>query len=151
IESQKILGCGMGVFVAPAFAEEEIRDPRPGLNSRILARIASGEPILLTRDEIGKGNAGEGLDFVNLYGTWRDAVTNPEQLAEVQALLGTGFAEQFAGYRFRRVLKEAVGQSRIDFSRATGTYRLVAQFPESDSALVVVTRESALAAPYSVA
>jgi DNA-binding CsgD family transcriptional regulator len=151
IAGHKIVACGMGAFVTRAFADREIRDPRPGLNSRIIARVAAGEPVLLTRAEIGVANAGEGLDFVNLYGTWRDGIMNPDQLAEVHALLGTSFVEHFAGYRFNRVLKEAIGDSRIALARATGTYRLLAEFPESESALAVVTRESALTAPYSAA
>jgi DNA-binding CsgD family transcriptional regulator len=106
---------------------------------------------VLSRAEIGAANAGEGLDFVNMYGTWRDGIMNADQLAEVHALLGTSFVEHFAGYRFNRVLKEAVGASRIALARATGTYRLLAEFPEYESALAVVTRESALAAPYSAA
>ncbi len=105
--------------------------------------------MVLRPAEIGEGNAGEGLDFVNMYGTWRDGILNPDQLAEVHALLGTSFVEHFAGYRFNRVLKEAIGDSRIALARATGTYRLLAEFPESESALAVVTRESALTAPYS--
>ncbi len=106
---------------------------------------------MLSRAAIGAGNAGQGIDFVNMYGTWRDGILNADQLAEVHALLGTSFVEHFAGYRFNRVLKEAIGASRIALARATGTYRLLAEFPESESALAVVTRESALAAPYSVA
>jgi hypothetical protein len=151
IGGHKIVACGMGVFVTKAFADREIRNPRPGINSRIITGIASGESVVLSRMQIGSGNAGEGVDFVNMYGTWRDGIMNADQLAEAQALLGTSFVEHFAGYRFNRVLKEAIGQSRIALARATGTYRLVAEFQESESALAVVTRESALAAPYSVA
>jgi hypothetical protein len=151
IAGHRIAGCGMGVFVARAFADREIEDPKPGLNSRIIAGIAAGEPVLLSREEIGAGNAGLGLDFVNLYGTWRDGILDAGQLAEVQALLGTGFVEHFAGFRFNRVLKEAIGGSRIALARATGTYKILAEFPEAESALAVVTRESVLAAPYSVA
>ena len=151
IAGHKIVACGMGVFVTPAFADYETSDPRPGLNSRIIASVASGEPILLSRTGIGAGNAGDGLDFINMYGTWRDGIMNSDQLAEVHALLGTSFVEHFAGYRFNRVLKEAIGDSRIALARATGTYRLLAEFPESESAVAVVTRESALAAPYSAA
>jgi hypothetical protein len=151
IGGHKIVACGMGVFVTRAFADREIRDPRPGLNSRIIAGIASEESVVLSRTQIAAGNAGEGIDFVNMYGTWRDGIMNADQLAEAQALLGTSFVEHFAGYRFNRVLKEAIGHSRIALARATGTYRLVAEFQESKSALAVVTRESALAAPYSVA
>ena len=151
LAGHKIVGCGMGVFVTEAFADREIRNPRPGLNSRLIAGIESGESVVLSRAQIGAGNAREGIDFVNMYGTWRDGIMNSDQLSEVHALLGTSFVEHFAGYRFNRVLKEAVGNSRIDLARATGTYRLVAEFRQTESALVVVTRESALTAPYSMA
>jgi hypothetical protein len=151
IAGQNIVACGMGVFVTRAFADHEISQPQPSLNSRIIADVASGKPVVLSHAEIGAGNAAGGLDFVNMYGTWRDGIMNPGQLAEVHALLGTSFVEHFAGYRFNRVLKEAIGDSRIALARATGTYRLVAEFPESQSALAVVTPESASAAPYSLA
>lgn len=151
IAGQKVVGCGLGVFVAGSLADDAITDPKPNLNARILASIAAEEPVVLTREQIGEGNAGEGLDFVNLYGTWQDGIMTPDQLSEVHALLGASFAEHFAGYRFNRILKEAVGESRIALARATGTYRIVAEFPETESALAVVDRESALAAPYSVA
>src|SRR5262245_61619666 len=151
LAGHKIVACGMGVFVAKAFVDREIKRPRPGLNSRIIAGVASGESVVLSRTQIGVGNAGEGIDFVNMYGTWRDGIMNADQLAEVQALLGTSFVEAFAGYRFNRVLKEAIGESRIALARATGTYRIVAEFQEADSALAVVTRESIVTAPYSVA
>jgi hypothetical protein len=151
IAGQSTVGCGIGVFVSRTFADREIQDPQPGLNSRIISSVANGEPVVLTRTEIGAGNAGSGIDFVNLYGTWREGILNPAQLAEVQALLGTSFVEHFAGYRFNRVLKEAIGASGIAFARATGTYQIVAEFPGSNSALAVASRESALGAPYSVA
>lgn len=151
IAGHRIVACGMGVFVSRAFADREIKNPRPGLNSRIIAGVASGEPVVLSVGDIAAGNAGQGIDFVNMYGTWRNGIMNADQLAEVHELLGTSFVEHFAGYRFNRVLKEAIGHSTIDLARATGTYRLVAEFQGSGSALFVVTRESGLAAPYSVA
>ena len=151
LAGHSIVACGMGVFVSAAFADREIRTPRPGLNSRIIAGTAAGEPVVLSREEIAAGNAAKGVDFVNMYGTWRDGIMNADQLAEVHALLGTSFVEHFAGYRFNRVMKEVIGDSQIALALATGTYRLVAEFQESESALAVVTRESALAAPYSLA
>jgi hypothetical protein len=151
IEGHKIVACGMGVFVTRTFADREIQHPQPCLNSRIIAGVASGESVVLSRTQIGAGNAGEGLDFVNMYGTWREGILNPKQLAEVQAVLGTSFVEHFSGYRFNRVLKEAIGQSQIAFALATGTYRLVAEFRKSERALALVTPESVLTAPYSVA
>jgi len=151
LAGHRIVACGMGVFVTKAFADQEINSPRAGLNSRIIAGIASGESVVLNRAQIASGNATEGIDFVNMYGAWRERIMNSEQLAEVQALLGTSFVEHFTGYRFNRVLKEATGKSGIALARATGTYRLIAEFKESESALVVATRESVVTAPYSVA
>jgi hypothetical protein len=144
----RIVGCGMGVFVEPAFVERELEAPRPGLNSRIIASLAAGRSVVLDYDAIASGNARGGLDFVNMYGTWRDGIVDAEPLAELQALLGTSFVEAFAGYRFNRILKEAIGESRIELARATGTYRLIAEYPEAESALAVVSPESARAAPY---
>jgi DNA-binding CsgD family transcriptional regulator len=151
IAGHRIVACGMGVFVTKSFADHEIKNPRSGLNSRIVAAVASGDSPLLSRAQIAAGNAGAGIDFVNMYGTWREGIMNNDQLSEVHALLGTSFVEHFAGYRFNRVLKEAVGQSSIALALATGTYRIVAEFKKSESALAVATRESVLAAPYSVA
>ena len=151
LAGHRIVACGMGVFVTKSFADREIKTPQSGLNSRIIAGVASGESPLLSRAQIAAGNAGEGIDFVNMYGTWREGIMNADQLAEVHALLGTSFVEHFAGYRFNRVLKEAVGRSSIALARATGTYRIVAEFKKSESALAVATRESVLTAPYSVA
>ena len=154
IAGNRITACGMGVFVRREFADCEISEPQAGLNSRVILNLARSAPDaspILDREEIGQGNARGGLDFVNLYGTWRDGVLNATELSEVKALLGTGFAEQFTGYRFNRVLKEAIGEERIALARATGTYRLIAEYPKTESALFVVTPDSALSAPYSVA
>jgi hypothetical protein len=151
VAGQKLVACGMGVFVSEEFADCEIADPQPGLNSRIVTAVAKGAPVVLNRSQIAAGNAGKGVDFVTLYGTWRDGILNPSQLAEVHALLGTSFVEHYVGYRFNRVLKEAIGPSRIALARATGTYHLIAEFPDTQSALAVLSRESAAAAPYSIA
>jgi hypothetical protein len=151
VAGHRITGCGMGVFVTRAFAENELDHPRPGLNARIIAGVAAGESVVLDRDAIAAGNAGAGLDFVNLYGTWREGVLDAGELAAVQALLGTSFVENLAGFRFNAVLKEARGRRGIEFARATGTYRIIAQFPGHESALVAVSPDSARDAPYSMA
>jgi hypothetical protein len=119
--ARRLVGCGIGVFVEADFVDRELKTPQPGLNSRIIASIARSESVVLDYAAIAAGNAGSGLDFVNLYGTWREDVLDADELAEVQTLLGTSFVEAFAGYRFNRVLKEAIGRSRIDRSAATAS------------------------------
>src|SRR3954467_3939755 len=46
VAGHKIVACGMGVFVTKAFADRELRHPRPGLNSRILAEFAAEKPVV---------------------------------------------------------------------------------------------------------
>ena len=105
-----------------------------------------------SRAQIAAGNAGEGVDFVNMYGTWRDGIMNADQLAEVHALAGNQLRRAFCGLSFQPCIEGSHRRfTDRPGARATGTYRLVAEFQESESALAVVTRESALAAPYSVA
>lgn len=88
---------------------------------------------------------------INLYGTWRDDILDDAQRTEARTQLGTSFIENLGGFRFNRVLKEAIGQPTIDHARAAGTYQQVADFPESASALFVVSPESARESPYSLA
>src|SRR5437868_14651188 len=52
LAGHKIIACGMGVFVTKAFADREIRNPRAGLNSRIIAGVVLGESIVLSRAQI---------------------------------------------------------------------------------------------------
>ena len=61
IAGHTIVACGMGVFVTRTFADREIKNPRPGLNARIIASVASGEPVVLTRAQVAAGNAGRPL------------------------------------------------------------------------------------------
>ena len=152
IAGHRIVGCGLGVFVSPHFADQEIADPRPGLNARIVASCEAGQTVVMNYEDLGLGNATNGVDFVNMYGTWREEVSTQQDLSEVQALMTTSFLETHAGYRLNRVLKEVIGVSRMGFARATGIWRVVAQFPETDSALFkVISREIAFEMPYSAA
>lgn len=147
----RIVGCGIGIFVDTEFVDRELADPKPGLNSRVIASIAQGNSVVLNHAAMAEGNANAGLDFVNLYGTWRDDVLDANGRAEVQTLLGTSFLESLAGYRFNRIVKEAIGQPVIELARATGSYRVIAEFPDTASALVAASPDSAREVPFSVA
>lgn len=151
VAGSRIVGCGLGVFVTSEFVDSEIARPRPGLNSRIIASVSTGAPVVLTYDQLARGNASDGLDFVNMYGTWRDGVLDAERLAELEALLGFSWVVSHAGYRMKRILKEAIGNPRVGLARATGIWRTICEFPELNRALVMVDRESARSVPYSAA
>src|ERR1700687_1500762 len=44
----EIVGFGFASFVKKSFAEDEVRNPRPGLNSRIIQSIVSGNSVIAT-------------------------------------------------------------------------------------------------------
>ncbi len=138
----RIVGCGMGVFVSAGFADGEIAEPRPGLNSRIIASCVAGAKVVMNYEEVGIGNAGCGLDFVNLYGTWRDGILSPQEILEVQTLMASSFVESHSGYRLNRVLKEAIGTRSLGLARATGIWQTLAEFPESGNEAMTFPAES---------
>jgi hypothetical protein len=44
--SKKKIAFGFSVFVTPEFMDAELENPRPGINGRILASVAVGEPVV---------------------------------------------------------------------------------------------------------
>lgn len=152
IAGHRIVACGLDVFVSPRFVDQEIANPRPGLNARIIAGCVTGKKVVMNYDELSVGNATCGVDFVNMYHTWREELVKSEELSKVQAVLVKSFVEAHAGYRLNRVLKEVIGVTRMDFHRRTGVWQVAAEFPETASALFkVVSKEIALEQPYSTA
>src|ERR1700679_3153354 len=47
---QRIVGFGASVFVTSAFSGAELANPRPDINSRVMASIHSGQSVLATID-----------------------------------------------------------------------------------------------------
>lgn len=151
VAGHRIVSSGMGVFVTPEFMAAEIENPQPGLNARIIASIAEGRSVLLKPQQIGRCNAGAGMDIVNLHGSWRHAELNPVQTGEVNTLLAQSFLETFRGYRLHRILREPFGQVELEVMRQAGVFETLAEFPESDSAINLLTRKGALSRPHSMA
>lgn len=64
IRGHRLVGFGAAVIVSPSFADAAMADPRPDINSRIIASIHSGQPVLATRSELARSNAEQGIDIV---------------------------------------------------------------------------------------
>jgi len=140
--SDRIVGFGASVFLSPAFASAELADPRPDINSRIIASVHTGRSVVATYDEVARGNAGEGVDLLVLAGTWRDAILSEQENQEARTHLAYGFVQKHAGYRIRRIFSEVAAQPERDFVGHSIEYRLFAEFPESGRALFLMTEES---------
>src|SRR5262249_37850781 len=96
---RKINGFGASVFRFRAFVDCEIADPRPGLNSRIIASVAGSQSVVLSDAEIRAGNTKDGLDVAILYGTWRPDIVKWDLVNSISTLMAAAFLENYAGYR----------------------------------------------------
>jgi hypothetical protein len=151
IRGFRIIGFGASAFVSAVFMDAEIANPRPGINARVVASIHAGQSVLLSRDGIARANAGEGVDIVVLYGSWREEVLSPDENAEVRTLLPSSFTELHAGYRIRRIVWETACEREERFAREGGVYRVMGKFPDVGRVLNIMTPATAVAIPGSLA
>src|SRR6201984_3006176 len=104
----EIVGFGFGSFVKKSFAETEVRNPRPGLNSRIIRSIVDGNPVIATYAEVRDANTRGDLQQAVLENSWKNGPLTTAQVDEVRVLLGRAYQELFAGYHFSRIFTEIV-------------------------------------------
>lgn len=158
----QIVGFGFASFVKKSFVEEEIRNPKPGLNSRIIQSIVDGNSVIATYDEVRDGNTRGDLQQVILDTSWKSGPLTAAQVDEVRILLGRAFQELFAGYHFSRILTELVDELDLWHVRGQRSFQVVDRFenfrranPETgwnpDRALVEATLETMRDDPHSVA
>ena len=150
----RIVCFGAAAFVSQTFAEAELSDPRPCLNSRIIASIESERSVVLSEAELRSGNARGGLNMVILYGSWRRDMLNQAEVSEVCAVTSARFLEANLGYRFNRLLMETVGADEAAVNESMHVWRLVRRFDEfrwPTRSFWVVTREDSLNVNGSIA
>ena len=157
IAGHTIAAFGASLFVSRAFAGEEISNPRPGLNSRIIASIHSRRAVILSEAEIRSANTKGGLDVVILYNSYSRGILGVETGYELLTLLALRFVELHAGYRMNQLIVEVTDQEERQCFEATHAWRVISSFDEfhlrqpdnrwnRDRALAVITRTDALSA-----
>ena len=158
----EIVGFGIASFVKKSFAEDEARQPRPGLNARIIESIAEGRSVLATYAEVRDANTRGDLEQVILYTSWKQGRLTPVQVDEVRVLLGQAYQELYAGYRFSRILCEMVDATDLWHIEGHHALRVIDRFAEyrranpgsgwnPDRALAEVSLESMRKDPHSIA
>lgn len=161
-DNVEIVGFGCGSFVKKSFADNEVGNPRPGLNSRIIQSIVDGNSVIATYAEVRDANTRGDLQQVILDTSWKNGLLPAAQVDEVRILLGLAYQELFAGYHFSRILSEMVDRLDLWHVRGQRYYRIVSQFedfrranPESkwnaERLLLEVTLDSMRADPHSIA
>jgi hypothetical protein len=139
---RRVLGFGSSVFVTPEFAEEEIRNPRSGIVSRIIAGTVNGEPVLLGRPEIARANADYGMDAVFLSTPWWDT-SNALEFAEMIMAGVRSCVEAHAGYRLRSCMVEVSGEQAHSLGAAAGGFVTVKDFSDVNRVLISLRKEHA--------
>jgi hypothetical protein len=131
--------------------DRETLNPRLGINSRIIASIASNKSVALPYDQIARANAGAGLNAVFLTACWWKT-SGPAEFIEMMRLSASSCSEALAGYRLRSALVELAGaQVRALDSTHAGGWRVIGNFPEADRALTILTKEDSHTVAASIA
>lgn len=149
IAGQRIVGFGSGVFVSSGFLDRERADPRPYLNARIIASVAEGCPVVLSTEQLRRANTCVGVDIVLLTAAIRREQLDPQQLEEARSQLWLACLMAYRGYRLHRVVRESTDAADIAYMKSHGVYGTIVHF-DGDRALMVSTREDALARPGSI-
>jgi hypothetical protein len=118
----EIVGFGFGSFVKKSFAEAEVRNPRPGLNSRIIQSIVDGNSVIATYAEVRDANTRGDLQQAVLENSWKNGPLTAAQVDEVRVLLGRAYQELFAGYHFSRIFTEMVDEHDLWMPVVTSTF-----------------------------
>ncbi len=158
----EIVGFGFATFVKKCFAEAEVLDPKPGLNSRIVESLCNGNCVAANYKEVRDANTLGNLEQVILDTSWKNGQLTPTQRDEVRVMLGRAYQSLFAGYRFSRILTELVDELDLWHVHGHRSFRTVDRFekfrlanPETtwnaNRALVTVTAESMRDDPHSIA
>lgn len=149
--ASRIVAWGSSVFVTSDFATQELERPRPYLNSRIIASIASNQSVTLPEGALSGHSAGAPIDFVVLSGDYLTTSLSQEETDGVQIVLPFTFTEAHLGYRLNRILLEWTGETQRQFHNSSGVWRTLEVFAEADRGLFVLTRKDALSVTGSTA
>jgi hypothetical protein len=148
--NQKI-AFGSSVFVTAEFANREVQDPRPGLNSRVIASVVAGESSVLPETSLSGTSARNPLDVVILGCNYRYEAMGSEQTIQAEMTLPVAFAESHVGYRLNRILLETVSERQYKAHDSSGVWRTVTKFPDCGHTLIILTEKEAFATSGSVA
>jgi DNA-binding CsgD family transcriptional regulator len=146
----QIIAFGSSVFVSDAFIAKELAEMRPGLNSRLMASMAEGLPVVLDDGDLCPGVAADGVDMVVLGANCLTENISPEEVREAQTLLPSAFVEWFTGFRLNRILCETASEGEREFNESSGVWRTVQRYP-NHRALMLLSRKEAFSVSGSLA
>ena len=155
----RIVGFGLSLFVTDEFVLEVKSRPIPYLARYVLERWSQGRSPILTIEDIGRANAGSGLNSLVMPHGVREQILSEEEISRVSQQLIATFLELHRGYRLKELIKEVYGENGLHVLQRVGL-RLLSDHGESFRTnvqpfpppgrhpyLVGITREEALKEP----
>jgi hypothetical protein len=158
----EIVGFGFGAFVTQCFAEEEVRNPQPGLNARLIERVDGGADVIASYEEVRDANTGCDLQQVILDTSWHPGRLDAGQVDAVRVMLGSAYYQLHVGYRFSLILCELVDARDLWHAGHLRVFQTVDNFDtyrrrnpgsswNADRKLVRVSAASIRSDPHSIA
>jgi DNA-binding CsgD family transcriptional regulator len=135
----KIVGFALSTFVKKSFAEAEVQNPRPGLNSRILESVLNRNSVIATYEEVREANTRGNLEQMNLDTSWSTRALSADQVNEVRILLGSAYPEMYCGYTLARVFMEVVDEMDSSITRNVRAFKTIKRFEGSRETNSAVT------------
>lgn len=118
--------CG-GLFLRDPFVDRYLAAPYPGFISAALASLLDGEHPLMTLDEIGRANSGDGLTLAVLPVSLGRLDWNDPRTGQLRQLAQQAFLRDIGGYRLRAIYYEVFDDEVAGYLQAGG-YRLLHDF-----------------------
>ncbi len=122
--SERIVGVLNGILLKPWFSARLFEGETPYFHRHVETAISSPFP---DDEEIGRANAGEGLDLFLAHFAVDEAFDDAEAI-RIRGLLVSYFVDQFSGNRLRSILVETVGRENTAMAMNSG-FEVVTSYP----------------------
>lgn len=148
--ASRIIAFGASIFVTADFAARELEQPRPYLNSRVIASAGSKNSAVLPEKDLRRPSR-QPVDLVILSCDYLKASLSQDEVDQLHVLLPFAFMEAHLGYPLNRILLEWTGETQRRIHDSSGVFRTVETFAPDERGLYVLTRKEAFAVSGSVA
>lgn len=106
---RRIVGFGLGVFVATSFMEQ-LPAVEPYIGPRVLGLYLEGRCPVLSQVEIRAANSAAGLDYLGLHSGWAEGELSAAETKQVWHAIVETFAAEHRGLRLRSFCTEVYGE-----------------------------------------
>jgi DNA-binding CsgD family transcriptional regulator len=133
----RCVGFAQTVFVSSDYVKFVLKGAPPYANQHATRQLPDGSWPLLDANAVRADNAGKGLNALTTRFMWSETELNPEDQRAVREYMDLNFPFYYRGYRYRRLLIEAIGSGPREMLENAGYLSIndyndyYQQFPET--------------------